>query len=139
LEASTSAREISPNQLDIVVVHDDVQTNPSEGPLVVRSISDDTATFLEMERLVQNYTVENLGTDTNADSILTLEPHSNPNVQHDLDLWMRVREHDKANAESPFIPVLSKKQKQQVKKQLQIDKPPPYKTRSQGGSNSGSK
>jgi hypothetical protein len=109
LEASTSAREISPNQLDIVVAHDDVQTSPPEGPLVVRSIPDDTATFLEMERLVQNYTVENLGTDTNADNILTLEPHSNPNVQHDLDLWMGVRENDKANAESPFIPVLSKK------------------------------
>jgi len=69
---------------------------------------------------------------------LTFEPHSNLNVQHDLDLWMRVREYDKANTESPFIPVLSKKQKLQVKKQLQIGKPPPYKTRSQGGSNSGS-
>ena len=65
------------------------------------------------------------------------ESHSNPNVQHDLDLWMRVREYDKANAELPFTPVLSKKQKQQVRKQLQIGKPPPYKTRSQRGSKSG--
>ena len=43
LEASTSAREMSQTQLDIV--HDDVQTSPQDGPLVVRSIPDDTATF----------------------------------------------------------------------------------------------
>ena len=93
-----------------------------------------------MERIAQNanYTVEHTGTNENGDKILTVfESHSNPNVQHDLNLWMRVCEYDKANAELPFTLVLSKKQKQQVRKQLQIGKPPPYKTRSQGGSNSG--
>jgi len=92
-----------------------------------------------MERLAQNtnYTVEHSGTDENGDKILTVyEPHSNPNVQHDLDLWMRVRDYDKANADIPFTPVLSRKQKQQVRKNLQIGKRPPYKTRSQGGSTS---
>jgi len=140
LEASASAREMSPTQLDSDDAHDDVQSSPHDGPLVVRSIPDDTAIFLEMERIAQNanYTVEHTGTNENGDKILTVfESHSNPNVQHDLDLWMRVREYDKANAELPFTPVLSKKQKQQVRKQLQIGKPPPYKTRSQGGSNSG--
>jgi len=70
-------------------------------------------TFLEMERLAQNsYTVEQIGTDENGDKILTIyEPQSNPNVQHDLDLWMRVRDYDKVNAEIPFTPVLSRKQK----------------------------
>jgi len=91
-----------------------------------------------MEKPVQHYTVEHPGTDVNAGSMSMLEPHSNLNIQHDLDLWLRVRDYDKDNAELPFIPVLSKKQKQQVKKQIQIDKPLPYKTRSQGGSNSGS-
>jgi len=83
--------------------------------------------------------VKNWGmTDENGDKILTIyEPHTNPNVQHDLDLWMRVREYDKANAKAPFIPVLSRKQKAQVKKNLHIGKPPTYKTRSQGGSHSG--
>jgi len=38
LEASASAREMSPTQLDLVVAHDDVQTSPQKGPLVVRSI-----------------------------------------------------------------------------------------------------
>jgi len=63
-----------------------------------------------MERLAQNtnYTVEHSGTDENGDKILTVyEPHSNLNVQHDLDLWMRVRDYDKANAYIPFTPVLS--------------------------------
>jgi len=50
---------------------------------------------------------------------------------------MRVHDYDKANAEKPFTPVLSRKQKQQVKKNLQIGKPPLYKTRSQGGSTTG--
>jgi len=140
LEASASAREMSPTQLDSDDAHDDVQSSPQDGPLVVRSIPDDTTTFIEMERIAQNanYTVEHTRTGENGDRILTVfESHSNPNVQHDLDLWMRVREYDKANAELPFTLVLSKKQKQQVRKQLQIGKPPPYKTRSQGGSNSG--
>ena len=52
LEASASAREMSQTQHD--ATHDDVQTNPQDGPLFVRSIPDDTATFLEMERLPQN-------------------------------------------------------------------------------------
>jgi len=104
LQTSTYAREVSPPQH--CVAHDDVQTSPQDSPLVVRSISDDTATFLEMERLAQhNYTVEQTETDENGDRILTIyEPHSNPNVQHDLDLWMRVRDYDKANAEKPFTP-----------------------------------
>lgn len=135
LETSASAREVSPPQH--CVAHDDVQTCPQDSPLAVSS--DDTTTFLEMERLAQHtYTVEQIWTDENCDKILTVyEPHSNPNVQHDLDLWMRVRDYDKANAEKPFTPVLSQKQKQQVKKNLQIGKPPPYKTCSQGGSTTG--
>ena len=63
-------------------MHDDVKTSPHDSPLVVRSIPDDTATFLEMERLAHNsYTVEQTWTDENGDKILTFyEPHSNPNV-----------------------------------------------------------
>jgi len=61
LEASDSAREMS--QTQHVVAHNDVQSSPQDGPLVVRSILDDTATFLEMERRAQNtnYTVEHSG------------------------------------------------------------------------------
>jgi len=49
LETFASSREVSP--LQHCVVHDGVQTNPHDSPLIVRSIPDDTATLLEMERL----------------------------------------------------------------------------------------
>lgn len=39
-----SAREVTPSQQ--FVAHNDVQISPQDSPLVVRSISDDTATFL---------------------------------------------------------------------------------------------
>jgi len=67
LEASISFGEMS--QTQHFVAHDDVQTIPQDGSLVFRSIPDDTATFLEMERLAQNtnYTVEHSGTDENGD------------------------------------------------------------------------
>jgi len=55
LETSASAREISPTQLDLVVAHENVQSCPQDGPLVVRSIPDDTTTFFEMDRFVHNY------------------------------------------------------------------------------------
>ncbi|AET05053.1 hypothetical protein MTR_8g099990 [Medicago truncatula] len=71
---------VPPTQFNIDDVHDDVQSSPHDGPLVVRSIPDDTATFLEMERIAQNanYTVEHTWNDENGDRILTVfEPHSN--------------------------------------------------------------
>jgi len=84
LEAFASDREMSPTQH--FEAHVDVQTCPQADPLIVRSIPDDTATFLEMERLAQSM-ADTTGTDENGDNILTVyESHTNPNVQHDLDL-----------------------------------------------------
>nr|ABD32987.1 hypothetical protein MtrDRAFT_AC149601g9v2 [Medicago truncatula] len=48
------------------------------------------------------------------------EVQINPKIQDSLDLWQHIRAYDKENAASQFIPVLSKKQKQQVKKLLQM-------------------
>ena len=45
LEASASAKEMSPTQLDSDDAQDDVQSSPRDGPFVVRFIPDDTATF----------------------------------------------------------------------------------------------
>jgi len=45
-----------------------------------------------------------------------LERHIHPNIQHDMELWQRVREYDQHATEVPFTPVLSKKQKQNLKK-----------------------
>ena len=89
-----------------------MQTSPQIGPLVVKSIPDDSATFLEMERLAQNtrHMVTHAGTDENGEKTLFVyETHNNSNIQHDLDLWHLVREYEKANAELPFTPVLSRK------------------------------
>jgi len=54
-----------------------------------------------------------------------------PNIQHDMELWQRVREYDQCVAEIPFTPVLSKKQKQKLKQAHVLGKPT-YRTRSAG-------
>jgi len=47
------------------------------------------------------------------------EKHSNARVQHDIELWNRIKEYDKRAAEvASFMPVLTRKQKQNLKKQL---------------------
>ena len=55
--------------------------------------------------------------------------HSNARIQQDLELWRRVKEYDKKSAEMPFIPVLTRKQKQHLKKTTSGK---PYITRSTG-------
>jgi hypothetical protein len=60
--------------------------------------------------------------------------HVNPRIQHDLELWQRIKEYDKKAAEeSPFTAVLTKKQKQMTRKEL-LDGKPSYITRSRGSS-----
>jgi len=60
--------------------------------------------------------------------------HVNSRLQHDLDLWQRIKEYDKKPAkEPPFTVVLTKKQKQIMKTEL-LDGKPPYSTRSSGTS-----
>jgi hypothetical protein len=56
--------------------------------------------------------------------------HSNPRIQLDMELWHRVCGYEAKSAEIPFMPVLTKKQKQHQKK-INIDKPP-YRTCSRG-------
>ncbi|AES66670.1 hypothetical protein MTR_2g077070 [Medicago truncatula] len=58
--------------------------------------------------------------DGERNSVTMEEAQINPKIQDSLDLWQHIRAYDKENAASQFILVLSKKQKQQVKKQLQI-------------------
>jgi len=71
--------------------------------------------------------------DTNSNRIVREEgmTHTNPRIQHDLDLWQKIKDYDKRSSETPFVPVLSKKHKQMLKKH-QFDGKPPYKTRSTG-------
>jgi len=58
------------------------------------------------------------------------EQHPTDVVQHDLDLWNRVREYDQRSFEESFTTVLTKKQKKQLK--VQILGNPQYRTHSRG-------
>jgi len=53
--------------------------------------------------------------------------HNNPRIQHDMEIWQRIKYYDKKVVETPFTPVLSKKQKKFLKKQ-QLTRKPPYRT-----------
>ena len=57
--------------------------------------------------------------------------HSNPHIQQDLDLWERIKDYDQCSLENPFVLVLSKKQKEMLKKH-QFDGKAPYWTCSTG-------
>jgi hypothetical protein len=61
--------------------------------------------------------------------LVVTEVHSSARIQHDLELWRRVKEYDQKVAEVPFIHVLTRKQKEHLKKTT-VGKP--YKTRSTG-------
>jgi len=58
--------------------------------------------------------------------------YTNPRIQSNLDLWQKVKEYDQRAADNPpFVPVLSKKQQQMLRKH-QFDGKPPYQTLSTG-------
>jgi len=61
------------------------------------------------------------------------EVHNNPIIQHVMDIWHRIRDYDKKSAETPFIPVLTRKHKQHLKK-IMVGKP--YNTCSMGDNSS---
>jgi len=91
----------------------------------------------EMERLDQDSSqhydaqVTNLTQNEGGISVEKEQPHIDSKIQDSLDLWRRIRDYDNENAANPYTSVLSRKQKQQVKKQVQIGKPS-YTTRSRG-------
>ena len=51
--------------------------------------------------------------------------HSSARIQQDLELWRRFKEYDQKSAEEPFLPVLSRKQKQHLKKPILVSLPQP--------------
>jgi len=59
------------------------------------------------------------------------EVHSNKNIQHNLELWARIREYDQRTADGGFTQVLTKKHKQTMKK-LVLGKLLIYNTRARG-------
>jgi hypothetical protein len=135
LVSSASGREES--LIHQFVAHDKLQNCSPLGPLIARFILVEAELVSEMERLDQNeppsLVTQAITSDDHGDNVLVGHEytHINPKIRHDLELWRRIHDYDVANAEMPFTPVLSKKHKQQVKKQLHIGKPP-YRTRSRG-------
>ena len=72
-----------------------------------------------------------MGPDAYGNMVLVVHEntHNSPEIEHDMELWLRIHEYDEKEAVILFTPILSKKQKQQIKKQFQVGKPP-YRTRS---------
>jgi hypothetical protein len=140
-----SPQDVTKDQHDIEFipeVSDDIRkdTLPSTSIHVLEKISDaaeaqegdTTATsrpiftdVLELEAQTQTHSaeVEIIAEDANnvPARVAPIQHHEIPiskNVQHDLDLWARIREYDKRMAEEGFTQVLSKKQQKEAKKQV---------------------
>jgi len=75
---------------------------------------------------------QDITTSGHAIAITSPEKHSNARVQHDMELRERVKEYDRKEAEeASFTPVLTRKQKQNLKKQL-LDGKQPVNTHTRG-------
>ena len=69
--------------------------------------------------------------DDMAQNIVTKIP-SIARIQHDLELWCRAKDYDQRAMKIPFVPVLTRKQKQHIAKTTTSK---PYKTRPKGDQN----
>ena len=68
---------------------------------------------------------QDITTSGHAIAITSLEKHSNTRVQHDMELWERIKEYDrKATEEASVTTVLTRKQKQNLKTQFLDGKQP---------------
>ena len=122
-------------QKEHFVEHVDVQSGSPDGPLFVRSIDPSLVTPEAAERSLDG--IENrehmAALDDGLAQTTSHVVHSNSRIQQDLELWRRVKVYDKKAAEEAFLPVLTRKQKQHLKK-TNVGKP--YKTRSTGDNSS---
>jgi hypothetical protein len=89
---------------------------------MVQQVGPDSATSLALDGIISSLNARAVGMH-----------HINPRIQQDLDLWQRIKDFDKRSAEIPFVPILSKKRKQMLKKH-KFDRKLPYRTRSTGAS-----
>jgi hypothetical protein len=126
--------ELLPIPTNHIVEHDDVQSSSPRGPLFVRTIDDSMVALDVMRRSHDGVVVfKQATTHIGLAQTSQIEVHSNPRIQQDMELWRRILDYEKKSAEMPFILVLTRKQKQHLKKTI-VDKP--YKTRSTGDNSS---
>jgi len=99
------------------VAQDDVESSPLKSPFHV-----ETDLLPDFKGLEHNDSLaivtKVMDPYANGSMVLVVheDTHISPIIQHNMELWRRIREYDEKAAEIPFTPVLSKKQKQQVKK-----------------------
>jgi len=107
LVSSASAREESPVQQ--FVAQDDVQSSPPISPLPV-----ETDLLTDLEKLEHNdspaIVTQVVGPDADDNMVLVVHEnaHISTRIQHDLELWRRIREYDAKAVEMPFTPVFIK-------------------------------
>lgn len=134
LVSSASGREVSLDQIDQhVVAHNDMQSISPAGPLIVRSILVESVMGTNVAGRSKEVSTVPVTQVVAPDSIVSASQediHSNPRIQQDMELWRRICEYDAKSPEMPFTTVLTKKQKQHLKK-IHIGKPS-YRTRSRG-------
>jgi len=115
--------------------HRDVQAGSPDGPLLVRPIAPSLVSTQAADRCHDG--IENRehmdGLDAGIAQPVSHVVHNSSRIQHDLELWRRIKEYDAKAAEEAFLPVLTRKQKQHLKK-TNVGKP--YKTRSTGDNSS---
>lgn len=105
-------------QADHFVERNDVQSDSRSSPPVGRTVDLSLVSFEATEGSLDgtgNVEKEVVFQDGPTQNVMP-EVHNNSRIQQDMELWRRVKEYDKKCAESPFLPVLTRKQKQHLKK-----------------------
>nr|ABD28740.2 hypothetical protein MtrDRAFT_AC149208g40v2 [Medicago truncatula] len=110
-------------QTNTVVEHVDVHSGSRSSLVLSVVIEQPLAENVSMPTAIQEEQV--------VASLQQQEVHPCKNIQHDLDLWERVREYDKRSAAEDFMPVLNRKQRHELKLQQVLPKQP-TKTHAQG-------
>jgi len=109
----------------------DMQSDSHNSPPVDRTIDLSLVSFEAAEGSLdgtRNVEKEVVSQDGPGNNVMP-KVRSSSRIQQDMELWRRVKEYDQKCTESPFLPVLTRKQKQHLKKTT-VGKP--YKTRSTG-------
>jgi len=130
-EVSMESQQV---QIENLVEHVDVHSVPNQSPMAACSIDNFVVSHeafvisLEgTEEIVQedvNINVSHNQDEHVAAEIQQQEVYLSKNIQHGLDLWERVRQHDERSALEDFTPVLTRKQKQKQKLQQVLQKQP---------------
>jgi len=111
-------------------VLEEISADENIGMVVRGNVQGSTAADCEQDAPQTQHAANNNTYDAEVNLSVQPEVHSSRNVQNDLDLWARIHEYDQRMAAEGFTQVLSKSQKQNLKKQV-IGKP--YQTRARGG------